>query len=167
MENQIKDIKLLLEEESKARTDDFKSKLAEVGFVDSSQYYKLAVEDFEENEKSFNKAILDLLDMIESEIEMSNREEFEKLPRIAGILVETGVYYSHINERYTSYYEKGHESYLCGFVNGAWHAWQARVPEGYIVVPKDPTYEMVEAAIGNNGHIESIYRDMIEAAENK
>ena len=66
MENQIKDIKLLLEDESKARTDDFKSKLAEVGFVDSSQYYKLAVEAFEENEKSFNKAILDLLDMIEA-----------------------------------------------------------------------------------------------------
>lgn len=44
-------------------------------------------------------------------------------------------------------------------------AWQARVPEGYVVVPKEPTYEMIDAAIGNNGHIESIYRDMIEAAE--
>ena len=44
-----------------------------------------------------------------------------------------------------------------------WEAWQARVPEGYVVVPKEPTYEMIDAAIGNNGHIESIYRDMIEA----
>lgn len=52
------------------------------------------------------------------------REQFEKLPRIAGILVETGVYYSYTNERYTSCYEKGHESYLCGFVNGAWYAYQ-------------------------------------------
>lgn len=102
---------------------------------------------------------------------MSNREEFEKLPRIAGILVETGVYYSHINERYTSYYEKGHESYLCGFVNGAWHAWQARVPEGYIVVPKEPTKEMLIAAdncvIDGKVTSHNIYKAMIEAAENK
>ena len=47
----------------------------------------------------------------------------------------------------------------------SWDAWQARVPEGYVVVPKEPTYEMIDAAIGNNGHIESIYRDMIEAVE--
>ena len=26
--------------------------------------------------------------------------------------------------------------------NGAWFAWQARVPEGYVVVPVEPTYEM-------------------------
>ena len=49
----------------------------------------------------------------------------------------------------------------------SWDAWQARVPEGYVVVPKEPTYEMIDAAIGNNGHIESIYRDMIKTAENE
>jgi len=107
---------------------------------------------------------------------MSNREEFEKLPRIAGILVETGVYYSHINERYTSCYEKGHESYLCGFVNGAWHAWQARVPEGYVVVPKEPTPKMIDVGMGgfcfplDNGSFSNhdlifAYRAMLEAVE--
>ena len=153
------------------------------------------------------------------------RKEFEKLPRIAGILVETGVYYSHINERYTSYYEKGHESYLCGFVNGAWLAWQAkaqavpeqvldapacvgggtfqkgvkwstvigaaqrhyendghheapaicirdqlRVASGHsVVVPKEPTYEMLEAGSEarsrTEGHIASIWEAMIETKE--
>ena len=63
MENQIKDIKLSIEDESKARIDDFKSKLIEAGFADSSQDYNLAVEAFEENEKSFNRSILDILDL--------------------------------------------------------------------------------------------------------
>ena len=51
------------------------------------------------------------------------------------------------------------------FCQSVYEIWQARVPEGCVVVPKEPTYEMIDAAIGNNGHIESIYRDMIEAAE--
>ena len=57
-------------------------------------------------------------------------------------------------------------------LNMAWEMWSSgqvakaqAVPEGYVVVPKEPTSEMIDAAIGNNGHIESIYRDMIEAQE--
>ena len=46
-----------------------------------------------------------------------SREEFEKFPKTAGILAETGIYYSHVNNRYTSKHENGHESYLCGFLN--------------------------------------------------
>lgn len=38
------------------------------------------------------------------------------------------------------------------------------IPKGYKLVPVEPTCEMIDAAIGNNGHIESIYRDMIGAA---
>lgn len=53
-----------------------------------------------------------------------SREEFEKFPKTAGILAETGIYYSHVNNRYTSNHEKGHEAYLCGFVNGAYYAFQ-------------------------------------------
>ena len=70
-------------------------------------------------------------------------------------------------EMFEAYMKKEHP--FIDTVNGAYEAmrnlWQARVPEGYVVVPKEPTYEMIDAAIGNNGHIESIYRDMIEAVE--
>lgn len=63
MENQIKDIELSLEDESKDRIDDFKSKLIEAGFADSSQDYKVAIEAFEEHEKSFIKSIMDMLSL--------------------------------------------------------------------------------------------------------
>ena len=51
----------------------------------------------------------------------------------------------------------------------AWKAWKAAkasaVPDGFILVPKEPTYEMIENALGYDGHIESIYKAMIEAAQ--
>lgn len=37
--------------------------------------------------------------------------------------------------------------------------------DGYKLVPVEPTYEMIENAIGYDGHIESIYKAMIGAAE--
>lgn len=37
--------------------------------------------------------------------------------------------------------------------------------EGYKFVPVEPTYEMIENAIGYDGHIESIYKAMIGAIE--
>ena len=50
-------------------------------------------------------------------------------------------------------------------LNMAWEMWCASASrKGYKLVPVEPTYEMIDAAIGNNGHIESIYRDMIGAA---
>ena len=53
----------------------------------------------------------------------------------------------------------------------AWEAWQARVPEGYVVVPVDPTERMLDSAyssISDNLHyadLENIYKAMIEAVE--
>lgn len=47
-----------------------------------------------------------------------------------------------------------------------WQAWQASANrEGYKLAPIEPTYEMIENAIGYDGHIESIYKAMIGAIE--
>jgi len=57
-------------------------------------------------------------------------------------------------------------------------AWQARVPEGYVVVPKEPTPKMIDVGMGgfcfpldngcfNNHDLICAYRAMIEAVENE
>ena len=51
-----------------------------------------------------------------------------------------------------------------------WKAWQARVPEGYVVVPVDPTEDMIMAGCMEHGGYDvidskSIYKAMIEAVE--
>ena len=40
------------------------------------------------------------------------------------------------------YWSENIKQYMDHQTNGAWLAWQARVPEGYVVVPKEPTEEM-------------------------
>lgn len=58
----------------------------------------------------------------------------------------------------------------------AWKAWQARVPEGYAVVPKEPTERMIDVGMGSfcfpldNGRFSNhdlifAYRAMLEAVE--
>ena len=55
----------------------------------------------------------------------------------------------------------------------AYVGWQAAkaqaVPEGFVLVPKEPTYEMLEAGSEarsrTEGHIASIWEAMIEAQE--
>ncbi len=46
-------------------------------------------------------------------------------------------------------------------------AWQARVPEGYVVVPKEPTDKMIDA--GCRSYLDccttTIYKAMLEAVE--
>lgn len=52
-----------------------------------------------------------------------------------------------------------------------WETWQAAkaqaVPEGFVLMPKDPTYEMLEAGSEarsrTEGHIASIWEALIEA----
>ena len=56
------------------------------------------------------------------------------------------------------------------FINGAWYSWQARVPEGYVVVPVDPTEDMIMAGCMEHGGYDvidskSIYKAMIGASE--
>ena len=51
-----------------------------------------------------------------------------------------------------------------------WDAWQARVPEGYVVVPVEPTEDMIMAGCMEHGGYDvidskSIYKAMIEAQE--
>ena len=52
-----------------------------------------------------------------------------------------------------------------------WQAWQAKaqaVPEGFVVVPKEPTEAMVEAGKDSSecgGWPDEIYKAMIEAQE--
>ena len=66
-------------------------------------------------------------------------------------------------------------------INFGWSAWQAataqRVPEGFVLVPKEPTKAMLDSArdwsikkygkaVGNDGS-SGCYKAMIEAQENK
>ena len=49
-------------------------------------------------------------------------------------------------------------------------AWQARVPEGYVVVPVDPNEDMIMAGCMEHGGYDvidskSIYKAMLEAVE--
>ena len=57
----------------------------------------------------------------------------------------------------------------------SWDAWQARVPEGYVVVPKEPTCEMVSEGFKEMCVVDmrdfsdesavNIYKAMLEAQE--
>lgn len=91
---------------------------------------------------------------------MSNKEEFEEW--YSGIYRET----IHIlpNGQYASLRQQH-----------SWDAWQARVPEGYVVVPKEPSAKMIEIgsnALGNGKmgfatymDVNNSYKAMIEAVE--
>ena len=90
---------------------------------------------------------------------MSNREEFEKrMKGTFGMLVD-------LRAR-----EGTGFSYMDWGTQVAWVMWQARVPEGYVVVPVDPTEDMIVAGcMGHGGYdvidSKSIYKAMIEAVE--
>lgn len=70
------------------------------------------------------------------------------------------------------YHRAGGNEYCKTF---AWESWIAAksqvVPEGFVVVPKEPTYEMLEvgseARSLTEGHISSIWEAMIEVALKK
>ena len=91
---------------------------------------------------------------------MSNREEFEEW--YSGTYRET----IHIlpNGQYASLRQQH-----------SWDAWQARVPEGYVVVPKEPTCEMVSEGFKEMCVVDmrdfsdesavNIYKAMLEAQE--
>ena len=72
---------------------------------------------------------------------MSNREEFEKAYTNAFIGEELKGLESIIFARF----EIGGE-YAQDKVATAYAMWQSRVPEGYVVVPKEPTERMLDAA---------------------
>ena len=73
------------------------------------------------------------------------RKEFEKLPEIAEIIKE-GVFWDGEIYRRTAICKLTHLYY----VRGAWYAWQAKaqaVQEGFVLVPKEPSADLV-----NHGH---------------
>ncbi|QNX06081.1 hypothetical protein [Acinetobacter seifertii] len=101
------------------------------------------------------------------------REAFEKLSEIAEILNEEK---SHFNG---DFYDLPFNSCAESFINGAWYAWQEKakaqaVPEGYVVVPKQPTPKMIDATwdfddeiieMSSNTRNEFIWKKMVEASE--
>ena len=96
---------------------------------------------------------------------MSNREEFEKAYTNAFIGEELKGLESIIFARF----EIGGE-YAQDKVATAYAMWQSRVPEGYVVVPVDPTEDMIMAGCMEHGGYDvidskSIYKAMIEAGE--
>ena len=96
---------------------------------------------------------------------MSNREEFEKAYTDAFIGEDLKGLESIIFARF----EIGGE-YAQDKVATAYAMWQSRVPEGYVVVPVDPTEDMIMAGCMEHGGYDvidskSIYKAMIEAVE--
>ena len=102
---------------------------------------------------------------------MGNREEFEKAYTNAFIGEELKGLESIIFARF----EIGGE-YVQDKVATAYAMWQSRVPEGYVVVPKEPTPKMIDVGMGSfcfpldNGRFSNhdlifAYRAMIEAVE--
>lgn len=102
------------------------------------------------------------------------RQEFEKLPDIKGILYGSDFGF---NESLNEYYHPDHTNHRLNyaFIMGAWMAWKAQaVPEGFVLVPKEPTPKMIDATwnfddeiqeMSHNSRNEFIYKKMIEAQE--
>ena len=70
----------------------------------------------------------------------TEREFFENLPRVKPIL--RLVKYSESSDGYDPLDQKSIYEKYADWLNGAWYSWQDRVPEGYVVVPCNPTEEM-------------------------
>ena len=103
------------------------------------------------------------------------RQEFEKLPDIKGILHGSDFGF---NESLNQYYHPDHTNHRLNyaFIMGAWMAWKtkAQVPEGFVLVPKEPTPKMIDSTwhhddesqeMSHNTRNEFIYKSMIKAQE--
>lgn len=106
------------------------------------------------------------------------REAFEELIDIEIIISEGFKFNPNINQ----YYHPDHTNHRLSYayLMGAWMVWQEKaqaVPEGFVVVPKEPTDEMWSSGIDaytdameDNkalpaASINDIYKAMIEAQE--
>ena len=66
------------------------------------------------------------------------------------------------------YWSENIKQYMDHQTNGAWFAWQARVPEGYVVVPVEINDEIESAMFSSVARGEmpcDIYKAMLEAVE--
>ena len=92
---------------------------------------------------------------------MSNREEFEaewvkiigEVPKAIRFSDDEGGYII----AYDSLKNEPNTRFLVNALNVSLHMWQARVPEGYVVVPKGPSSEIIVA-------IESKVEDQLKAS---
>ena len=92
------------------------------------------------------------------------RKEFEKLPEIRKIMNENGIYFMNHSGWYEARDFKDFEYEQ--YINGAWYSWQARVPEGYVVVPVEINDEIESAMFSSVARGEmpcDIYKAMIGA----
>ena len=111
---------------------------------------------------------------------MSNREEFEaewvkiigEVPKAIRFSDDEGGYII----AYDSLKNEPNTRFLVNALNVSLHMWQARVPEGYAVVPVEPEQETIKQMNkvwfeSNCAHImktktaELLYKAMIEAVE--
>lgn len=88
---------------------------------------------------------------------------------------EREAFNAYFKEKYPELYKDvfdpdGDERAILGY-SFAWSSWQAKakaVPEGFVLVPKEPTEAMVEAGKDSSecgGWPDEIYKAMIEAQE--
>ena len=98
---------------------------------------------------------------------MGNREEFEKIERVKDILSEYGWFFDFHSNQYVLESHSGDIKCLqaSSYLDGLWYMWQARVPEGYVVVPKEPTMNMCNQLSGNVENAKLVYKAMLEAVE--
>ena len=105
----------------------------------------------------------------------TERELFEDLPHIKSRLDD--VFFADEENTYLPHQWNDADSVNnMHFINGAWYSWQARVPEGYVVVPVEPSEDMIDVGMGSfcfpldNGSFSNhdlifAYRAMLEEVE--
>ena len=102
---------------------------------------------------------------------MSNREEFEKYEFSKKPEASKELMFQRFTSDDLGIDEQGYVGkYYNSFMQEKWELWQARVPEGYVVVPVDPSEDMIMAGCMEHGGYDvidskSIYKAMIEAQE--
>ena len=99
-------------------------------------------------------------------------DQFLQIPEIKEIFSDHDIHW-HVGEYSQGwYFDFSVPDYEKGFFLGAWNAWQAvksqAVPEGFVLVPKEPTEAMYIAGTDkrqSGGNTADVYKAMIEAQE--
>ena len=102
---------------------------------------------------------------------MSNREAFEKYEFSKKPEASKELMFQRFTSDDLGIDEQGYVGkYYNSFMQEKWELWQSRVPEGYVVVPVEPSEDMIMAGCMEHGGYDvidskSIYKAMIEAVE--
>lgn len=105
------------------------------------------------------------------------REAFEE--HLAGMNIHNlrvgTIFDTEKNEYFASDVLHPSEDHIVGWINFSWKLWQAKAtPEGFVLVPKEPTPKMIDATwnfdekiqdMSHNSRNEFIYNTMIAAAQ--